>query len=190
MTKKVNKGELTIMLIVVILMATVFFCYSLMQLCILVVRGDRTRAHYGAAQLGPGGYVVPSQPIRVVMAQDEEAAGAEHVAAKITPPAYGLWRESVVSAYLPTSAAGKRSQRTATDKNIETAGGPRPPLLAAQRGGFRDGEHAAAAGDARGTAAAVVRVRRRRVVRGGGNAAVDGAEGGGFDADADAAAPV
>jgi hypothetical protein len=30
------------------------------------------------------------------MAQDEEAAGVETEAMRMNPPAYGLWRESVV----------------------------------------------------------------------------------------------
>lgn len=47
---------------------------------------------------GPSGYAVPRQPIRVVLARDEEAAGIESDATKTNPPAYGLWRESVVSA--------------------------------------------------------------------------------------------
>jgi hypothetical protein len=47
--------------------------------------------------LGPGGYAIPRQPIRVVLARDEEAAGIDSEATKTNPPAYGLWRESVVS---------------------------------------------------------------------------------------------
>lgn len=48
---------------------------------------------------GPGGYAIPRQPIRVVLARDEEAAGIESETTKMNPPAYGLWRESVVSTY-------------------------------------------------------------------------------------------
>lgn len=47
--------------------------------------------------MGPGGYAVPREPIRVVLARDEEVAGVTNGAAKNKPPAYGLWRESVVS---------------------------------------------------------------------------------------------
>lgn len=46
--------------------------------------------------LAPGGYAIPRRPIRVVLARDEEAAGIESDATKANPPAYGLWRESVV----------------------------------------------------------------------------------------------
>jgi hypothetical protein len=46
---------------------------------------------------GPGGYANPAMPIRVALARDEEAAGIVSEAIKLPPPAYGLWRESVVS---------------------------------------------------------------------------------------------
>ena len=46
--------------------------------------------------VGPGGYANPTTPIRVALARDEEAAGIESEATKFPPPAYGLWRESVV----------------------------------------------------------------------------------------------
>lgn len=85
------------MLLLVILFSTVFFCYSIVRLCILLVRGDRSRP---ARQRHPHGYngvyAMPRRPIRVVLAQDEEISGTESDATKLTPPAYGLWRESVV----------------------------------------------------------------------------------------------
>ncbi len=62
--------------------------------------GDEDGADRRAAlpqMFGPGGYAIPRQPIRVVLARDEEAAGIESEATKANPPAYGLWRESVVS---------------------------------------------------------------------------------------------
>lgn len=49
------------------------------------------------SMIGPGGYAEASVPIPVVLARDEEAAGIESQATKAPPPAYGLWRESVVS---------------------------------------------------------------------------------------------
>lgn len=48
------------------------------------------------SMMGPGGYANPPQPIRVALARDEEAVGVESEATKFPPPAYGLWRESVV----------------------------------------------------------------------------------------------
>lgn len=48
------------------------------------------------SMIGPGGFANPPMPIRVALARDEEAAGIENDATKLPPPAYGLWRESVV----------------------------------------------------------------------------------------------
>ncbi|KAK0732991.1 hypothetical protein B0T26DRAFT_630319, partial [Lasiosphaeria miniovina] len=96
LTKNINSSEFTVLLILIILFVTIIFCYGLVRLCILLVRGD----HHGNTDRlpemrGPGGYAIPEQPIRVVLARDEEAAGIESETTKIKPPAYGLWRESV-----------------------------------------------------------------------------------------------
>lgn len=93
LTKHVVIGELNIMLIMVILLAAVFFCYSVIRLWLLIARGDPPDI---PKAIDPRGYAIPRNPIRVVMAQDEEAAGVEHEAMTMKPPAYGLWRESVV----------------------------------------------------------------------------------------------
>ena len=87
------------MLILIILFTTIFFCHGLIRLCMLVVRPRRDEDHHRRLPgfMGPGGYAVPREPIRVVLARDEEAAGIESEAVKAKPPAYGLWRESVVS---------------------------------------------------------------------------------------------
>lgn len=42
-----------------------------------------------------GGFANPPQPIRVQLARDEEAVLGVSEMAKVQPPAYGLWRESV-----------------------------------------------------------------------------------------------
>lgn len=100
LTQSMNSGEFTIVLVLVVLCATVFFCHALLRLFLLIFRGDRPsrrrleRTHH---YLSPGGYAVPEEPIPVVLAQDEEARGMESESSKVTPPAYGLWRGSVVS---------------------------------------------------------------------------------------------
>jgi len=96
-----------VLLILIILFVTIFFCHGLIRLCMLIVRGggggrnnsgdDEDRLAAMPQMFGPGGYAIPRQPIRVVLARDEEAAGIESEATKANPPAYGLWRESVVS---------------------------------------------------------------------------------------------
>lgn len=99
MTKKIANSEFTVLLILIILFATIFFCHGLIRLCMLVARPQRAeerRRNQLPQHFGPGGYAIPRQPIRVVLARDEEAAGIESETAKINPPAYGLWRESVV----------------------------------------------------------------------------------------------
>jgi len=45
-------------------------------------------------------YANPVAPIQVTLARDEEAVGIESAATKVPPPAYGLWRESVVCGLL------------------------------------------------------------------------------------------
>lgn len=98
-SNKISMGEFTIALILVVILATLFFSYGLIKLCILVIRKDRARQNQAGSPLNSPdhGYAVPSEPIRVVLARDEEAAGIASETSKVTPPAYGVWRESVVS---------------------------------------------------------------------------------------------
>lgn len=108
MTKNITNHEFSVLLILIILFAAIFFCQSIIRLCLLIFRpkpaADQNRALLPTA-FGPGGYAIPRQPIRVVLARDEEAAGLESETTKINPPAYGLWRESVVSSKAtPTQA--------------------------------------------------------------------------------------
>lgn len=93
----VARGEFTIMVLLVILCAVVFFTLSFVRLCILIFFPNRARRRDRSPPSGPAGYAVPRQPIRVTLARDEEAAGVENKEAPMMPPAYGLWRESVVS---------------------------------------------------------------------------------------------
>ncbi|KAI2464198.1 hypothetical protein F4781DRAFT_83142 [Annulohypoxylon bovei var. microspora] len=97
-TKNVNTSEFTVLLILVILFATIFFCHGLIRICMLIVRppsDDDEERPPMPRLLDPGGYAVPRRPIHVILARDEEVAGMEDAASKIQPPAYGLWRESV-----------------------------------------------------------------------------------------------
>jgi hypothetical protein len=107
-----------VLLILIILFVTIFFCHGLIRLCMLIVRagrangGEEEEARAVMPQMfGPGGYAIPRQPIRVVLARDEEAAGIESEATKANPPAYGLWRESVVSLIYPLVLSNRRWNR-------------------------------------------------------------------------------
>ncbi|KAI1331671.1 hypothetical protein F5Y16DRAFT_240770 [Xylariaceae sp. FL0255] len=95
LTKNISSNEFSILLILLILLTTIFFCHGLVRLCILLVRPKTERGSSNTNGVEAAGYAVPRQPIRVVLARDEEAAGIESEATKTQPPAYGLWRESV-----------------------------------------------------------------------------------------------
>lgn len=84
------------------------FCYNIVRLCLTVVRGDKgssrsqsRRRHANPTEMLKTGYAMPRRPIRVVLAQDEDAVGRDAERNKVTPPAYGLWRESVVRTTYP-----------------------------------------------------------------------------------------
>jgi hypothetical protein len=100
LTKNVSSNEFTILMIIIILFVTVFFCHSVIRLCMLVVKSRKREQAAARGQIpemiGTGGYAIPREPIPVVLARDEEAAGIESEATKTGPPAYGVWRESVV----------------------------------------------------------------------------------------------
>ncbi|KAK0386656.1 hypothetical protein NLU13_6491 [Sarocladium strictum] len=135
LTKSMNSGEFTIVLILVVLCATVFFCHALLRLFLLVLRGDRPsrrRLERNEHYLSPGGYAVPEEPIPVVLVQDEEARGTESEASKLTPPAYGLWRGSV--RVDPNRLFWQRNETMVADARPETRTGPRPPSYASDDG--------------------------------------------------------
>jgi hypothetical protein len=100
LTQSINSTEFTILLILIILFVTIFFCHSLIRLVMLVVKARKREQLQQQGRLpemaGPGGYAIPDEPIPVVLARDEEAAGIESEVTKTGPPAYGVWRESVV----------------------------------------------------------------------------------------------
>ncbi|KAI1438439.1 hypothetical protein GGR50DRAFT_431250 [Xylaria sp. CBS 124048] len=96
LTKKINTNEFSILLIVLILLATIFFCHSLVRLCMILV-WPRNGSGHGSDSNGSGqfGYTIPQLPIRVLSAGDEEDGGNVSEAVQLKPPAYGQWRESV-----------------------------------------------------------------------------------------------
>ena len=94
--------ELRILLIFMLLILAIVFCHAFVRFALAIARGpiviDRNRI---PSQIGPGGYAEPNQPIPVALAADEEAMaeGDGNIREKVPapPPAYGLWRSSVVS---------------------------------------------------------------------------------------------
>ncbi|KAG9235115.1 hypothetical protein BJ875DRAFT_374899 [Amylocarpus encephaloides] len=98
LTERSQSQEFHVLLILVILITTIFFCHSLVRLCMMIINPPREqdyRRRELPSMAGPGGFANPPVPIRVALARDEEAAGIETEATKMPPPAYGLWRESV-----------------------------------------------------------------------------------------------
>lgn len=95
--------EVHVLFILVILCTTIFFCHSLIRLCMLALHppSDHPRI---PSMTGPEGFT-PVRPIRVHLARDEEIAigsgdgtgdpEKEVSAVSMPPPAYGLWRCSV-----------------------------------------------------------------------------------------------
>lgn len=91
--------ELHILLIFMLLILAIVFCHSFVRFILGVARGPSHRRSRIPSRLGPGGYAEPDRPIPVVLAADEEImAGSGREKISSPPPAYGLWRSSVVSA--------------------------------------------------------------------------------------------
>ncbi|KAF4987612.1 hypothetical protein FDECE_15360 [Fusarium decemcellulare] len=136
MTNKVNTREMTIMLIMVILFATIFFFHGLVRLCVLVIKGNREaaiRANRPPRYRGPPRYAVPPVPIPVVLARDEEAVGMESEATKSLPPAYGRWRETV--RVDPDRLFWQRNEAAEMPQLRPGAqSGPRPPSYVSEDG--------------------------------------------------------
>ncbi|KAG9245181.1 hypothetical protein BJ878DRAFT_32658 [Calycina marina] len=96
LSNKVAGQEFHILLILIILVTTIFFCHALIRLCMMLINPPDDTHHSELPEMtGPGGYANPASPLRVTLVRDEEAAGIESEATKFSPPAYGLWRESV-----------------------------------------------------------------------------------------------
>ncbi|KAI1655519.1 hypothetical protein F4813DRAFT_161497 [Daldinia decipiens] len=136
-SKRVYSNEFTVLLIVIILFSTIFFCHGLIRICMLIIKPpneDEEQAHLPRL-MEPGGYAVPRRPIHVILAQDEEAAGMDNVANKLEPPAYGLWRESV--RVDPDRLYWQRNDQPPTEANEERYSRPgtaRPPSYASEDG--------------------------------------------------------
>lgn len=115
-------------MVLILLIAAVVFCYSVVRLSLAIVRPPKEEDV--EVQLPrliiAGGYANPATPIPVTLTRDEEAVGVQSEAAKVPPPAYGLWRESVVC-----STMHQPELKTCL---LSTEGRPEPPFLAAKRG--------------------------------------------------------
>ncbi|KJZ70829.1 hypothetical protein HIM_09788 [Hirsutella minnesotensis 3608] len=97
LTKTLKQNEISVLIVLAILAAAALFVFSIVRLLLIKLRPEREQRR-GApvpATLRPNNYAVPSKPIPVLLARDEEAAGIQSETVTSRPPAYGIWRESV-----------------------------------------------------------------------------------------------
>lgn len=84
------------LLVLIILVTTMFFCHFLVRLCLDLTHGGGAEWRRGSARIpsiaGPGGYAMPHEPIRVNNQAPDVIPGM-----KEPPPVYGLWRCSYVT---------------------------------------------------------------------------------------------
>jgi hypothetical protein len=106
--------ELHILFALTIAAALIFLIHSLVRYFTARKRRLARRNRSAAKQVATGPNFAPIRPIRVHMVQDEEAAAQESanraeegpvvhekvVPVKLPPPAYGLWRSSVVCCFM------------------------------------------------------------------------------------------
>ena len=103
MSYTIVRQDFRIVFILFILILTVVFCHSLIRMCMLALRSRKRHRTQRLGRAGTGGFAEVHQPIRVMTERDVEMAleGYHDDEAKNLPPpppAYGLWRGSVVSA--------------------------------------------------------------------------------------------
>ncbi|KAL0942133.1 uncharacterized protein CTRU02_200019 [Colletotrichum truncatum] len=138
LTQNIRSSEFTVLLILIILFTTIFFCHGLIRLCMLIIRPrpDEEARPSMPQLIAPGGYAVPREPIRVVLARDEEDQSEVNEAIKAQPPAYGLWRESV--RVDPNRIYWQRNPNAVSNegpsRSREASSGPRPPSYASEDG--------------------------------------------------------
>lgn len=91
-------------LIIFILIATILFFHYLIRLFSLLLQARRRKQkHRTSSLLDRNGFAQPEEPIRVILVRDEELGLHESNFEEMNParvasppPAYGLWRCSVV----------------------------------------------------------------------------------------------
>ncbi|KAH8720141.1 hypothetical protein HC256_000546 [Beauveria bassiana] len=148
LTQHIQTNELTVLLLLIIVASTMFFCYNMVRLCRAVLRGNkpsntasRERRARTPADMLRTGYAVPRRPIQVLLAHDEGADGRENATNTLTPPAYGFWRESVRMdpnrLYWQRNEAARRQEPALeSESQLEFAArsGRRPPSYASEDG--------------------------------------------------------
>ncbi|RDA95597.1 hypothetical protein CP533_1173 [Ophiocordyceps camponoti-saundersi (nom. inval.)] len=129
-SNSIRQSELTIIVILIILAAGIFFCFCLIRLWLLINRPERIDGRRALVPDLAHQYLVPPKPIPVVLAQDEEAVGIRGEAATSKPPAYGRWLETV--RVDPNRLFWQRNEESTEEAEQDM--GPRPPSYASENG--------------------------------------------------------
>ncbi|KAL8762755.1 MAG: hypothetical protein Q9184_001295 [Pyrenodesmia sp. 2 TL-2023] len=115
-SRSTQSTDFHVAMIVFVLVLTMAFCHSVIRLSMLGVRLRARERHFGIRQCNMADdedYAQPETPIPVILARDEELGLHDSANASDNdsirpvqppPPAYGLWRSSVVSAREPDNA--------------------------------------------------------------------------------------
>lgn len=164
LTNKDIGQEIHILFILILLSITIFFCHSLIRLCMLILNPPREIERTAVPNLtAPEGFQ-PVVPIPVRLARDDEldsdndvadleAGDPEKEVLPPPPPAYGLWRSSVrvdpnllhwqrVEENRAQSAISMPRSRDGSVVSVsshatppaEPAAGPRPPSYVSEDG--------------------------------------------------------
>lgn len=138
LTGAIGTSEFSILLILIILISAAFFCHSVIRLFIYFYRPPPPENERPGVQR-IGGYAVPDEPIRVILARDEEDVEETDETAqesnKPKPPPYGAWRQSIRvdpnriywqrnNTEVPTEGPARAPEMT----------GPRPPSYISEDG--------------------------------------------------------
>lgn len=136
-TGTIGTSEFSILLILIILISAAFFCHSVIRLFIFFYRPPPVENERPGVQR-IGGYAVPDQPIRVILARDEEEVEesdeAQAASNKPKPPPYGAWRQSI--RVDPNRIYWQRNSDETTEAPGRTPEmtGPRPPSYISEDG--------------------------------------------------------
>lgn len=163
LTDKNLGQEIHILFIMVLLTITIFFCHSLIRLCMLMLNPPSEEQRFVPNMSGAEGFQ-PIIPIRVHLQRDEEATlesegalesdgnadDSEKHMLPPPPPAYGLWRSSVRAdpnllhwqrvdqANPRVTSRGRRSRNSpepeAAAPEPSAPEGPRPPSYVSEDG--------------------------------------------------------
>lgn len=127
LTTAIQGREFHIFLILILMLLTIYFCHSFVRLFMIASRAPgqvNTRVRFAEME----------EPIRITFARDVENAAGEDTtqnqAITSPPPAYGLWRGSMVCFFRPPHFS---LQVHSIESNQRTENKPQQCVLATRR---------------------------------------------------------